>query len=223
MNIYIYIIMRIMLVWRYWPQGQSSGRTLVGGPGFGAPSYDGPGELQFPAGLAIDELRGYMYVADTGHHRVVRYSLNDEMQVVGAGLTVAGADQVAGKNLSLLDNPTALALSGDRLYVADARNNRVMTWLIRPELLETPTVRQLLRHRDIFYLKSIYYHTLPIMQCFFLEEMWEQVLAHVGPHHSTPGSHDLLGSCKLMAISHALSMAGAWPPSMRPAPAPALP
>ncbi len=83
-----------------------------------------------------------------------------------------------GTNASLLDNPTALALSGDKLYVADARtwdgmngcrhlcvprsslvlsgslagdsrppfsfsrNNRLMTWLVRPELLSTvATVR----------------------------------------------------------------------------------
>lgn len=130
---------------QYWPRGGSTGRTMVGGPGFGAPTYDGPGELEFPAGLAIDEAKGYMYVADTGHHRVVRYTLDVEnMLVLGAGLTVAGTDRTPGTNASLLDNPTALALSGDKLYVADARNNRLMTWLVRPELLSTvATVRRL--------------------------------------------------------------------------------
>ena len=64
----------------------------MGGPGFGAPGYEGPGELQFPAGLAIDEARGYLYVADTGHHRVVRYVLSEEMQVLGQGLTVRARD-----------------------------------------------------------------------------------------------------------------------------------
>lgn len=129
---------------QYWPSGATSGRTLVGGPGFGAPTYDGPGELQFPAGLAIDEAKGFMYVADTGHHRVVRYALDvQQMQVLGSGQTVAGTDGTPGSNQSLLDNPTALALSGDRLYVADARNSRLMTWLVREELLqlETPVRR----------------------------------------------------------------------------------
>eukprot|EP00439_Symbiodinium_sp_Y106_P007823 s533_g1.t1 len=40
---------------QYWPAGATQGYTLVGGPGVGAPGYTGPGELQFPAGIALDE------------------------------------------------------------------------------------------------------------------------------------------------------------------------
>ena len=38
----------VMSCARYWPSGGTSGRTLVGGPGFGAPTYDGPGEQWQP-------------------------------------------------------------------------------------------------------------------------------------------------------------------------------
>eukprot|EP00913_Durusdinium_trenchii_P033350 g31222.t1 len=65
------------------------------------------------------------------------------MQILGVGLTVAGTDFTSGSNESLLDNPTSLALQGDRLYVADARNSRVMTWLVRPELLALDMPRRL--------------------------------------------------------------------------------
>ncbi|OLP92003.1 RING finger protein nhl-1, partial [Symbiodinium microadriaticum] len=61
---------------QYWPAGATQGYTLVGGPGVGAPGYTGPGEIEFPAGIALDEDAGYLYVSDTGHHRVVRYALD---------------------------------------------------------------------------------------------------------------------------------------------------
>lgn len=131
---------------QYWPTvgSNGTGRTLLGGPGFGAPSYEGPTELEFPTGLVIDEVNGYLYVSDTGRHRVRRYVLDvEEMQILGVGLTVAGTDFTSGSNESLLDNPTSLALQGDRLYVADARNSRVMTWLVRPELLALDMPRRL--------------------------------------------------------------------------------
>ncbi|CAE7389293.1 nhl-1 [Symbiodinium sp. CCMP2592] len=124
---------------QYWPAGATQGYTLVGGPGVGAPGYTGPGELQFPAGIALDEDAGYLYVSDTGHHRVVRYTLDANMQVVGAGVTVAGTYGTSGTDANLLDNPTALFLDAPRhrLYVADARNNRVMLWLLTPYLLDS--------------------------------------------------------------------------------------
>ncbi|CAJ1443225.1 unnamed protein product [Effrenium voratum] len=135
---------------QFWAPGASEGITLVGGPGFGAPGYDGPGELEFPTGLAMDEVRGFLFVADTGHHRVVRYPIDLAAMSLGAGITVAGTSNVSGSAGSLLDNPTAIAYRNDRLYVADARNSRVMTWLVRPELVDAEVSARRLSSIDDF-------------------------------------------------------------------------
>ncbi|CAJ1356284.1 unnamed protein product [Effrenium voratum] len=135
---------------QFWAPGASEGITLVGGLGFGAPGYDGPGELEFPTGLAMDEVRGFLFVADTGHHRVVRYPIDLTAMSLGAGITVAGTSNMSGSAGSLLDNPTAIAYRNDRLYVADARNSRVMTWLVRPELVDAEVSARRLSSIDDF-------------------------------------------------------------------------
>ncbi|CAE8643674.1 unnamed protein product [Polarella glacialis] len=110
--------------------GSLDGVTVVGGPGVGSPTYNGTGELEFPTGGTFDEARGWLYVADTGHHRIVRYGVDSTGAIVGLGVTVAGSPNQAGSTLRLLDNPSSISFENyaQRLYIADTRNSRVMSW-----------------------------------------------------------------------------------------------
>ena len=75
----------------------------------------GPGELSFPAGLALGP-PGVLFVADRGNHRVQRVDLaSDEL--------VAWGDR--GPYPGLFGAPGGVAWHAERLYVAEAENHRV--------------------------------------------------------------------------------------------------
>lgn len=105
-----------------WDPGAAAGVTVAGGGS----------ELSFPAGIAVDAGRRQIYVADTGRQRIQRYQLDASYGPQGGGVTVAGVDKAAGDetDLTKLNNPTAVLFDtkNDRLYVADARNKRVLSW-----------------------------------------------------------------------------------------------
>ncbi|KLJ01336.1 nhl repeat protein [Luteimonas sp. FCS-9] len=90
---------------------------------------DGPMELAAltrPHGLFV--ARDALYVADTGNHAVRRIALRsgDVSTVCGAGRpgrTAAGS--LADPRAVALDQPRGIVLSGDRLYVATAGDNRI--------------------------------------------------------------------------------------------------
>ncbi|MBB3344036.1 thioredoxin-like domain-containing protein [Luteimonas sp. RC10] len=90
---------------------------------------DGPMELAAltrPHGLCL--AGGALYVADTGNHAVRRIDLRsgDVSTVCGAGRpgdTMVGS--LADPRSVVLDQPRAVVLSGDRLYVATAGDNRI--------------------------------------------------------------------------------------------------
>jgi sugar lactone lactonase YvrE len=71
---------------------------------------------------------GTLYIADTMNHRIRRVDPS------GTITTVAGTGQARGGGdggpavVAALNEPTALAIHGDRLYIADQSNNRVR-WL----------------------------------------------------------------------------------------------
>jgi sugar lactone lactonase YvrE len=80
--------------------------------------------LALPRGVAVDP-KGVLYIADSDNHRVRR------VDAAGVITTVMGDGQTGG---SAADNsgpvtspnlPDRVAVDGDRLYVADAGNNRV--------------------------------------------------------------------------------------------------
>jgi sugar lactone lactonase YvrE len=78
------------------------------------------GGLSAPHGLACDDL--YLYVADTGNHRVLVYEWDDygfPPPAIPNGGHGSGPDQ--------WDSPTAIALGpGGTIYVADTGNDRVL-------------------------------------------------------------------------------------------------
>lgn len=78
-----------------------------------------------PAGLAVDPLHGYLYMADTGAHQVVVFDTNGStVEQIGRRGTATGEFNFPGW--------LALDRSG-RLYVSDSLNFRVQLFLPRGE------------------------------------------------------------------------------------------
>jgi uncharacterized protein (TIGR03437 family) len=111
--------------------------AVYGQPNFNSRTASTPSSssLNQPRALAFDSA-GNLWVADTGNHRVVRYSagvLNSQTQpaadtVIGQkDFTSNGANAGGQVSGSGLDTPTALAFdSQGNLYVSDGRNSRVL-------------------------------------------------------------------------------------------------
>jgi DNA-binding beta-propeller fold protein YncE len=81
--------------------------------------------LSLPVGIALDG--NFLFVADTGYHRILRISLDTWRSDIAVG-TGSPGDQI-GKDgpTTELNTPQALAIGADgSLYVADAGNNRIL-------------------------------------------------------------------------------------------------
>ncbi|OYZ19206.1 MAG: hypothetical protein B7Y39_12445 [Bdellovibrio sp. 28-41-41] len=95
--------------------------------------------LNNPNGMAIDESKNYLYVADTGYHRVVRIDLTNKQADVIAGngscsLQVSG-DGSAATNASLC-SPTAVHLDSDKnLIVQESGRNAIRKILLTEDNL----------------------------------------------------------------------------------------
>ena len=94
-------------------------------------------QLKFPSGIAFDSTvtdnrDRFMYVVDTGNHRIIRWSANalyssDLPSSTLNGQVVAGQTGTPGPELNQLNNPKSAAFDQDgNLLVADAANNRVI-------------------------------------------------------------------------------------------------
>jgi DNA-binding beta-propeller fold protein YncE len=76
------------------------------------------GTLRYPGAVLPDPAKGRLFVADTGHHRVLVCGLDGSVRdVIGAG-DVAGYANGAFEDTEL-DSPQGLAITGDTLYIAD--------------------------------------------------------------------------------------------------------
>ena len=80
-----------------------------------------------PNGLALDQLRNYLYVADSGHNRIIRIDLNSNLATTVAGSGQAGFSGDGGSAIDAsINNPTQLGLdSNGNLLIADSGNNRI--------------------------------------------------------------------------------------------------
>ncbi|NUN04658.1 MAG: PKD domain-containing protein [Bdellovibrio sp.] len=83
--------------------------------------------FSMPSGLAVDNAKGYLYVADTGHHRVVRIDFANRAAVVVAGTGAPGDNGDSTPPLSTqLFSPTQLFVTNDgALVVSDSGNNKI--------------------------------------------------------------------------------------------------
>mmetsp|Transcript_47535 Transcript_47535/g.140411 ORF Transcript_47535/g.140411 Transcript_47535/m.140411 type:complete len:288 (+) Transcript_47535:3-866(+) len=92
----------------------------------------GPGELNGPCGLAVDESLGELYVADSGNHRLAVFS--------GAGAFVRLVGSKGAAPGCFID-PCGIALAHGHLYVAEYEGRRlqVLTRLGAPlQIVQVP-------------------------------------------------------------------------------------
>ena len=74
--------------------------------------------LRYPGAVLADPAKGRLFVADTGHHRVLVCGLDGAVRdVIGAG-DIGGFANGAFEDTEL-DSPQGLAIAGDTLYIAD--------------------------------------------------------------------------------------------------------
>ncbi|WIG98647.1 hypothetical protein [Myxococcus sp. SDU36] len=84
--------------------------------------------LNGPMGVAVDDVTGHIYVADTGNHRIVRLAKGTHARTVVAGLDTAAANTGDGLKATdaRLNRPQAVRADvGGLLYIADTGNHRI--------------------------------------------------------------------------------------------------
>lgn len=93
---------------------------MIGGPG------TAPGEFHSPEGVYFDEANGHLYVADTGNHRIQRFSYGHLDTSFGDG-GVVGTTGVLLRDHEGFDRPTDVAVrpDTDEIYVTDFGNCRL--------------------------------------------------------------------------------------------------
>ena len=88
--------------------------------------FDGldTGALRFPSKVTVDTAGGRIFIADTGHHRIVQTDLEGRVQRVYGSGEVGLLDGNAGA--ARLNQPHGMALwDSDTLYVADTTSNAI--------------------------------------------------------------------------------------------------
>ncbi|MCC6672753.1 MAG: redoxin family protein [Planctomycetes bacterium] len=82
------------------------------------------GRLAFPAKVAVDAPRGLLWIADTGHHRVVAADLatGAVRHVAGCGAAGAAEGPFAA---AAFRSPRGITVHGVDVYVADSGNHRI--------------------------------------------------------------------------------------------------
>jgi DNA-binding beta-propeller fold protein YncE len=107
--------------------------TLAAGPmRFEGRSRQQDQTLSYPGKLAVTS-HGRIIVSDSGHHRVLLLGPDGAVQdVIGTGLRGHREGPFAE---AALDDPQGLALSGDSLYIADARAHAVFRADLRTRTL----------------------------------------------------------------------------------------
>jgi DNA-binding beta-propeller fold protein YncE len=117
-----------------WLVGQEISGTLNETFTFNAaPDPPTQRSMNGPTGVAADLLGDAIYVADTGNNRIL-YFASDPIDNVADGIIgqpdyASNAPNNGGLSASSLDGPSGLTLdAGNRLYVADTGNNRVLVF-----------------------------------------------------------------------------------------------
>ncbi len=81
-----------------------------------------PSALAFPGKILIDPDNNRLFIADSGHHRIIIADLTtyEVLDVIGTG--VSGLDD-GDFATATFNQPHGMALRGDKLYVAEAKNH----------------------------------------------------------------------------------------------------
>jgi sugar lactone lactonase YvrE len=115
-------------VWRYSRDRQLSvyaGTGVSGDSGDGAAARDA--KLHSPAGLAVDDQRGYVYIADSGNNRIRKVDRSGVISpVAGTGGFYGDAGDGGPALQAHLSFPFGVAIARDgTLFISDTGNNRV--------------------------------------------------------------------------------------------------
>jgi hypothetical protein len=114
-------------------------RVLLGAPlgvaGVASPIAPTPATMFGPRGACLAAPRGPLFVADTGHHRVLGWRETPRVDHTPADLVLGQPDFLSeGRNArgevsaTTLNVPTGIAAAGGVLAIADAWNHRVLLW-----------------------------------------------------------------------------------------------
>ncbi|MCX5684081.1 MAG: thioredoxin-like domain-containing protein [Planctomycetota bacterium] len=107
------------LIKLYYPQGQLDRRPLKFRP---EPREPRRPLLEFPGKVLADEANGQLFIADTGHNRILIAGLED-----GVVRTVIGGGREGFRDGHFDDaefnHPQGMALAGSRLFIADTGNH----------------------------------------------------------------------------------------------------
>jgi hypothetical protein len=113
--------------------------------GLAAPVQASAESLFGPRGVALAGEAGPLFVADTGHHRLLIWRRRPETDRAPADHVIGQTDFASeGRNArvdpgaSTLNVPTGIAACGDVLALADAWNHRVLIWHGYPQRCNQP-------------------------------------------------------------------------------------
>ncbi|RWD64497.1 MAG: hypothetical protein EOS36_09850 [Mesorhizobium sp.] len=133
-----------VLIWTSLPEHSNQSADLVlGQRDFGGGLANcgerraGPGTLNWCHGVTIAD--GRLFVADTGNRRILVWSALPETNGQPADLVFGQPDMFSrddnagsGASASGMRWPHTLAVTGGRIFVADAGNSRIMAWNCMP-------------------------------------------------------------------------------------------
>ncbi|CAF0901428.1 unnamed protein product [Adineta steineri] len=107
-----------------WIPGATVGIIIAGQNGISGSQSN---QLSYPAGLFLDELHSYLYIADAGNNRIQRITLGGSTNAT----TVAGGNGQGSSNMQL-NNPISVYVSKTTgaIYIADEDNYRVTKWAV---------------------------------------------------------------------------------------------
>lgn len=110
------------LIRRALPYYRNKG-LLAEQPFAAAPAAPAATPLRFPGKLLADEAAARLFIADTGHHRIIATRLDGTLlSVIGAGTPGRDDGPFAAARFHF---PQGMALAGDVLYVADTGNHLI--------------------------------------------------------------------------------------------------
>jgi hypothetical protein len=162
-----------VLIWHGFPTRSNQPADVVlgqadftGGTANRGGDAAGAATLNWCYGVAISD--GSLYVADTGNRRVLKWNRIPEVNGTPADLVLGQRDfdtrdENGGRppDAAGMRWPHGLAMDGERLFVADAGNNRIMVWTAPPERNGAPCAF-VLGQRDIAgvdHNRAAYYPT----------------------------------------------------------------
>ena len=104
-----------------WGSHKISVYTRRGGKKYEFGSRGEGKEFKFPTGVAVDNLDGCIFVADSSNNRIQKFTRDGHfMKLVGGPMSGSGPMQFY--------NPWGLKLYNNKLYVCDAHNHRIQVF-----------------------------------------------------------------------------------------------